>query len=203
MQVHPDNSISSSAKYTINEMIKSFIVDMTNCAAKLALDANKKTLSYREIQAAVAIVIPHIDSLREDLSRHAVSEGTKAVTKYNSAIYDRKQYTGQKKNTSIAALAGLTFSPSRVRALMRMHSSIGRIGVGAAVYLTAVVEYLIAELLEYSGNYARDAKRVRIINRDLRFTVSNKEELGKLFSSKKYLLGGGVMPTLTKPTKNE
>ncbi len=39
----------------------------------------KKTLSSREIQTAVRLLLPG------ELSKHAVSEGTKAVTKYTSA----------------------------------------------------------------------------------------------------------------------
>ena len=39
---------------------------------------NKSTVSSREIQTAVTILLPG------ELSKHAVSEGTKAVTKYTS-----------------------------------------------------------------------------------------------------------------------
>jgi histone H2B len=194
-QVNSDTSISSSAKYTINEITKSLIVDITNCAANLALNANKKTITARELQAATRILLP------PQLSTHAISNGIKAVAKYNDQIEGLALIAGRPKSR-VATLAGLKFSPSRVRALMRMHSSIGRIGVSAAVYLAAVVEYLVAELLEVSGTYAQGSNRVRIINRDVFLTVSNSKDLVELFSSKKYLLGGGVKPTLAKSVKN-
>ena len=48
-------------------------------AAQLARVNKKPTLTSREIQTAVRLVLPG------ELAKHAVSEGTKAVTKYTSA----------------------------------------------------------------------------------------------------------------------
>lgn len=48
-------------------------------AAKLAVYNKKPTVTSREIQTAVRLVLPG------ELAKHAVSEGTKAVTKFTSA----------------------------------------------------------------------------------------------------------------------
>ena len=48
-------------------------------AATVCRYSKKATLSSREIQTAVRLVLPG------ELSKHAVSEGTKAVTKFQSA----------------------------------------------------------------------------------------------------------------------
>ncbi len=48
-------------------------------AGKLSRYNKKATLSSREIQTAVRLVLPG------ELAKHAVSEGTKAVTKFTSA----------------------------------------------------------------------------------------------------------------------
>ena len=48
-------------------------------ASKLCRYSKKKTLSSREIQTSVRLMLPG------ELSKHAVSEGTKAVTKFESA----------------------------------------------------------------------------------------------------------------------
>ena len=47
-------------------------------AAKLVSYNKTKTLSSREIQTSIRLILPG------ELAKHAVSEGTKAVTKYTS-----------------------------------------------------------------------------------------------------------------------
>lgn len=48
-------------------------------AIRLARYNKKSTMTSREIQTAVRLLLPG------ELARHAVSEGTKAVTKYGTA----------------------------------------------------------------------------------------------------------------------
>ena len=75
-QVHPDTGISSKAMAILN----SFVVDQFLKIAANAVLVNKMpTLTSREIQTAVRLVLPG------ELVKHAVSEGTKAVTKFTSA----------------------------------------------------------------------------------------------------------------------
>ena len=54
-------------------------IDFALEASKLCRYSKKKTLSSREIQTSVRLMLPG------ELSKHAVSEGTKAVTKFESA----------------------------------------------------------------------------------------------------------------------
>ncbi len=49
-------------------------------ASKLVHNNHKHTLSSREVQTAVRLLLPG------ELAKHAVSEGTKAVTKYSSSV---------------------------------------------------------------------------------------------------------------------
>lgn len=78
-QVHPDKGISKKSISILNSFITD-IFDRTMVeAGKLARYSKKHTISSREIQSAIRLVLPG------ELAKHAVSEGTKAVTKYTSA----------------------------------------------------------------------------------------------------------------------
>jgi histone H2B len=78
-QVHPDTGISSKAMGIMNSFINDIFEKIATEAAKLARYNKKPTVSSREIQTAVRLVLPG------ELAKHAVSEGTKAVTKFSSA----------------------------------------------------------------------------------------------------------------------
>ena len=78
-QVHPDTGISSKAMSILNSFINDIFEKVVGEAGKLARVNKKSTLSSREVQTAVRLVLPG------ELAKHAVSEGTKAVTKFTSA----------------------------------------------------------------------------------------------------------------------
>jgi histone H2B len=78
-QVHPDTGISKKSMGVMNSFINDIFDRIAQEAVKLVRYNKKKTLSSREIQTAVRLILPG------ELSKHAVSEGTKAVTKYTSA----------------------------------------------------------------------------------------------------------------------
>jgi histone H2A len=79
-----------------------------------------------------------------------------------------KGVTKQKpKSVSKSARAGLIFPVGRVRRHLKDSKVAPRIGVGAPVYLAAVLEYLSAEILELAGNAARENGKKRISPRYL------------------------------------
>ena len=78
-QVHPDTGISSKAMSIMNSFVNDIFERVATEASRLAHYNKKHTITSREIQTAVRLHLPG------ELSKHAVSEGTKAVTKYTSS----------------------------------------------------------------------------------------------------------------------
>ena len=78
-QVHPDTGISSKAMSILNSFINDIFEKIATETANLARYNKKPTVTSREIQTAVRLILPG------ELAKHAVSEGTKAVTKFTSA----------------------------------------------------------------------------------------------------------------------
>ncbi|XP_047329218.1 histone H2B.7-like [Impatiens glandulifera] len=78
-QVHPDVGISSKAMGIMNSFINDIFEKLAQESSKLARYNKKPTITSREIQTAVRLVLPG------ELAKHAVSEGTKAVTKFTSS----------------------------------------------------------------------------------------------------------------------
>ena len=78
-QVHPDTGISTKGMGIMNSFISDIFDKIANEAGKLVRYNKKGTLTSREIQTAVRLILPG------ELAKHAVSEGTKAVTKYTSS----------------------------------------------------------------------------------------------------------------------
>ena len=78
-QVHPDTGISSKAMSILNSFGNDIFGRIAAEASRLAKYNKRTTISSREIQTAVRLLLPG------ELSKHAISEGTKAVTKYQSS----------------------------------------------------------------------------------------------------------------------
>ena len=78
-QVHPDTGISSKAIGIMNSFVNDIFERIAGEASHLAPYNKLWTITSREIQTAVCLLLPG------ELAKHAVSEGTKAVTKYTSS----------------------------------------------------------------------------------------------------------------------
>lgn len=59
----------------INDMFERFAAE----ASRLASSNKRSTISSREMQTAVRLILPG------ELAKHAISEGTKSVTKYTNS----------------------------------------------------------------------------------------------------------------------
>ncbi|KAI5700266.1 histone H2B-like [Diaphorina citri] len=78
-QVHPDTGVSSKAMSIMNSFVNDIFERIAAESSRLAHYNKRSTITSREIQTAVRLLLPG------ELAKHAVSEGTKAVTKYTSS----------------------------------------------------------------------------------------------------------------------
>ncbi len=78
-QVHPETGISKKSMSIMNSFINDIFEKVASESSRLVRYNRRHTLSSREVQTAVRLILPG------ELAKHAVSEGTKAVTKYSSA----------------------------------------------------------------------------------------------------------------------
>ncbi|XP_053681601.1 uncharacterized protein LOC128732376 [Sabethes cyaneus] len=89
-QVHPDTGISSKAMSIMNSFVNDIFERIAAEASRLAHYNKRSTITSREVQTSVRLLLPG------ELAKHAVSEGTKAVTKYTSSNMARTKQTARK-----------------------------------------------------------------------------------------------------------
>lgn len=77
-QVHPDLQISSKTIMATNSLMEGVLYNLTSKSGSIAKTAKKSTLSSRHVQGAARMCLP------TGLSKHAVSEGTKAISKFSA-----------------------------------------------------------------------------------------------------------------------
>lgn len=96
-QVHPDTGISSKAMGIMNSFVNDIFERIAGESSRLAHYNKKSTVSSREIQTAVRLILPG------ELAKHAVSEGTKAVTKYTSSKWALVRFHYNNKTAPLGA----------------------------------------------------------------------------------------------------
>ena len=148
-------------------------------------DSKLRTLTARDIQNAVILVIPG------ELAKFGVSAGTKAVTRFVSSGRGTKQ-----NPVPATRRAGIIFPPSLAEKIIR-NNHCGKVGSTASVYLAAVLEYLCAEVLELSGNAVRDMNSSRITARSIATAIELDAEINQLIHDMNWeVIGGGKIPNI-------
>lgn len=101
--------------------------------------------------------------------------------------------TKNTKSMSRSKRANLVFPVGRVTRYMRKANLAPSISANAGVFTAAVMEYIIAEIVELSGNTVRDRKKQRITPRDIYLSIHRDDELAKYLGNV-IIASGGVVP---------
>ena len=86
--VHSTKTISSRAMSIMGSFVEDMFERIHGESVSVAKINQTKTLTAREVQTAARLLLPG------ELCKHAMSEGTRAVAKYNSMVVNAKQAGG-------------------------------------------------------------------------------------------------------------
>ncbi|XP_055307417.1 histone H2B-like [Sitodiplosis mosellana] len=78
-QVHPDTGVSSKAMSIMNSFVNDIFERIAAESSRLSHYNKRSTITSREIHTAVGLLLPR------ELTRHARTEGIKAVIKYTNS----------------------------------------------------------------------------------------------------------------------
>ena len=166
--LHPEMGISLDSVSQLDQ----FSYQLVKYIAHYCVNVNSYASRNDITPENLALILDFI--IHGELSKYAISEGARAVTKISSSI--SILYNSRSKR------AGLKLSILKVEIILK-DLGICNISDESLAYITSICEYLLAELLELSGNEAR-AKNSNIIQpKNLIKIVKNDEELSKTFKN--------------------
>jgi len=139
-QIDPEKSLRQDAVSKLETIIHRLLHDITRNLVLLLEHAHKITITSLDVQTVVRMMITN-----PALLKNAVTEGQRAVHK----LVSKKK---SKKRVTVAKTAGIVIPPPRIRKVMEenLTKKDVRISPASVVYLAAVIDYLIAEILDVS-----------------------------------------------------
>ena len=185
-QVAKDYSMQKTTVDSVNAFLDLVCDHVVNVTSQLIRQTEKQTVDVKSIHYAIRLVFP------DDLGKFAISAGTTAVERYRSA-----SKSSNAKRVSRSARAGLVFPVSRMISVLRR--SADRVQPLAAVFLTAVVEFIATELLESASESTSSGKRKQITVFDLNRSVWGDRGIQTKDSS--WMSGDAEMQKLAKRVK--
>ena len=168
-QVHPGLHLRVQAR----KLVDALLAAAFNAFLEHAVATSRGTILASHMMEA-------LDSLLiNELAKHATMEAKKALAKLKDGLDLRRP----RPAVAVSAVVGLVFPVRRCGGFMARFAGVQRVSVGAAVCLTAALEYLAAEVLELSGNVAETAQRKSINALHVFQAVRADQELHAFFGA--------------------
>lgn len=128
----------------------------------------------------------------EEEAAEGAAAGSSAAKKKGPPV---KKSGDRKRPVTTQTKAGVVFPVGRIRKALQRGAYSKSVRMEGAIYLTSVIEYVVAEILELAGNSAKEQKKNRIVPRHILLAVRSDEELNKYLSNVT-ITGGGVLPNI-------
>ena len=127
-----------------------------------------------------------------DANKQAVEK--KVIEKKPKKASEKKGKDDEGRKNTLSKKSGLQFPVARIHSALKKGRYGEHINKMASVYLTAVIEYLVAEVLELAGQQAKEYGKTRITPRHIQLAVRSDSELNDLLKDVT-IVSGGVYPT--------
>ena len=144
MQIHPDIGITADALSQVDSFINvvakciakeaAFLCNTNMSRGKTKAKKVKHTLSSRTVQASVRLVLPG------ELTKHAVSEGTRAVTRYVMSERPGKERAEARRRDRKAEQAAVTGQAAVNRQLVQTGAGLQRVPLEVACVIRGFVK---------------------------------------------------------------
>merc|ERR1712072_341733 len=95
---------------------------------------------------------------------------------------NRKSKSGAKKTTG-SSKAGVHFPVARLTRLIRQGRYCPRVSASAGAFMAAVLDYLVREIVDPSGELAAKDKMTRLKPKHINLAVRGDHELSKLMAT--------------------
>ncbi len=88
--------------------------------------------------------------------------------------------------TTLEKLSGLQISVNAIKKILvselNLHNITYKVSNDVAIRITAIIEYLVAEIVELGGNATRDKRKTRMTIEHVITAIQNDEELNKTYN---------------------
>ncbi len=185
--IDPSAQIAVNARGQLDKVADIIARGLAEKARSLCIRSKKKTVSPAEIYLSMDLLFPPLQAEK------ATFRANQAIQEYQNA--DKGSHTHPVRRET---LAGLVFSVALSEKYLReFGASELHVGKLAPIVLSAVLEFVIGEVLEFAINCARDLKRVIVKIRHIRLAVGNNLDIDELFQNFRIeLMNGGFMPNI-------
>lgn len=186
-------SIDSSAQIAVNargqlDKVADIIArELSKRARSLCIRTKKKTISPAEIYLALELLFP------SSQAKEATNIANEAIKQYQEADKGSHNHPVRRET-----LAGLTFSVALSEKYLReFGASELHVGRLAPIVLSAILEFVIGEVLKSAIVCARDLKRVIVKIRHIYLVVNENSDVAELFRNCNIeFVNGGFIPCI-------